>query len=1160
MVLAAVTLDDKYAQEAGRAYMNGAQAFVRLAMIQRQRDLAAGLNTAGYVTGYRGSPVHNMDREFWRAKKFLEHSHIHFHAAVNEDIAATAVWGTQTAPLFGDARYDGIFSMWYGKGPGLDRSIDALRHANLIGTSPRGGALAVVGDDHGMKSSDVAATCEPTFIDLQMPILYPSNVQEIIDLGLYGWAMSRFSGAWVGFKIVADAIDASSSVLVDPDRIQIVAPNDVEFPPDGVSARLPDVWTAQEPRLVRYKIPAALAFGRANRLNRTVFDSPRRRIGIMAAGKAYLDVRQALRELGIDDRAASDLGLSIFKISMPWPMDDGQIRDFARGLEEVIVVEEKRRVIETQVKDALYALPDGQRPRVVGRTDETGAVLVPALGEITADDVTLALAKRLRPHHAGERFKARLAFLDAKAEQQTKRTKLAINRLPYFCSGCPHNTSTKVPDGSRALGGVGCHFMSTYMDRGVITHTHMGGEGATWIGQSPFVNTKHVFQNLGDGTYYHSGLLAIRACVAANVNITYKILFNDAVAMTGGQPVDGPLDVALITQQVAAEGVKRIAVVTDDPGKYPIGYAIAAGTTIHDRSALDQVQRDLREWPGVSVLVYDQVCAAEKRRRRKRGLMDDPQRRIFINENVCEGCGDCSIKSNCLSVVPIETEFGRKRAIDQSNCNKDYSCAEGFCPSFVSVMGGRPRRAGARAAPPAHLVDLPEPILRKLDPGEVYSILVTGVGGTGVVTIGALLGIAAHMEGKGASSVDQFGMAQKGGSVYSHIRLAASPDDIQAVKLGRGEADLLLGCDMLVAGGDVALDAIDARRSHAIVNTQESITGHFTRDPDLQFPSEPLLERLAETVGKDKLDLIDATRLASGLMGDSIATNLFVLGYAYQKGLIPVSAAAIERAIELNGVAVEANKTTFAWGRRAQIDRRAVAAIARPPAVVRLRSVAKTYDEMFAKRIAELAMYQDAAYANRYRILVERAREAEMAHAKAMSGFAEAVARYAYKLMAYKDEYEVARLYANGDFRQAIEEQFDGDYKLVFHLAPPLLAPRDPVTGELKKRAFGPWVFAVFKILAKLKRLRGTKLDIFGYSVERRLERRLIADYEAVIDELIGKLAPENYALAAEIARIPEQIRGYGHVKEKHLAAAKAREAELLAAFRAPAKPVRAAE
>ncbi len=1158
MALAAVDLDDKYRLEKGRVYMTGSQALVRMAMMQGARDRAAGLETAGYISGYRGSPMHALDQQLWRAGPVVGESHIHFQPGVNEDLAATALWGTQQSGLFGDSNYDGVFGVWYGKGPGLDRSLDAMRHANLAGTAPHGGVLALVGDDHGMRSSDVPATCEPTFMDLMMPVLYPANVQEVLDFGLYGWAMSRFSGVWVGMKMIFESVDTSVSVEIDPGRVEITLPA-FEFPPGGVNIRLPDAWTAHEERLKRYKIPAATAFGRANGLNRVALESPAPRLGIVASGKAYLDLFQALRELGIDEKAAAGLGITIFKVGMPWPIDAGSLRDFGAGLEEVLVVEEKRQVVELAVKDALYSLPESRRPRVVGRYDEDGAPLVPEMGELTPEDVTRALARRLSSFHQTERIEARLAFLDAKAKQAAERSAVKIARLPYFCSGCPHNTSTRVPDGSRGQGGVGCHFMSTYMDRNVFTHTHMGGEGANWIGQAPFVKTKHVFQNMGDGTYYHSGLLAIRAAVAAKTNITYKILFNDAVAMTGGQPHDGPISVPIISHQVHAEGVGRIAVVTDEPDKYPIGTDFAPGATIHHRDALDLVQRELREWPGVSVLIYDQVCAAEKRRRRKRGKMPDPPRRMFINNRVCEGCGDCNDKSNCLSVIPIETEFGRKRAIDQSSCNKDYSCLEGFCPSFVSVTGGTPRRALARAEVPAHLADLPDPTPAAIPEGGSYGILVTGVGGTGVVTIGALIGMAAHLEGRGCAVVDQLGMAQKGGSVISHVQIAARPEDIHAVRLGAGSASLLMGCDVLVAGGDAAL--LTAREgTHAIINSHQSITGDFTRNPDLEFPSDTLEARILDAVGRSNVEFFDATRLATRLLGDSLASNLFVVGYAYQKGLLPVSAEAILRAVEINGVAVEWNKDAFIWGRRAAADLAAVEELARPMQVAPAMKLSESVDEMIARRIEDLTAYQNAGYARRYATLVRRVEEVEAVRAKGMTGLTEAVARYLYKLMAYKDEYEVARLYADGDFLKRLREQFEGDLKLEFNLAPPLLAPRNKDTGAPAKMRFGAWMLPAFGLLARFKFLRGTALDPFGRTEERRAERKLVSDYEARIAELTAALDHDNHALAVEIASVPELIRGYGHVKQRHLDAANAREAELLEMWRGTGPRASAAE
>ena len=1156
MALAATSLDDRYERESGALYLSGSQALVRLALMQKARDRRAGLNTGCFISGYRGSPMHNADKELWRAQRFLDRADIHFQPALNEDLAATACWGTQQINLFPGARFDGVFAIWYGKGPGLDRSVDAIRHANLAGTSRHGGVLAMVGDDHGMKSSDVPATSEPTFIDLMMPVLYPATVKEILEYGLYGFALSRFCGAWVGFKTVADTLDAAVSIVIDdPEWPSIVEPDDFEFPPGGVHIRLPDPWTNQESRLRRHKMDAALAFSRANRLNRRLVDAPNARFGIVSSGKAALDVMQALRDLGLDEAQASALGIRVLKVAMPHPADLEGLRAFADGLDEILVVEEKRRIIETQIKDALYALPDGRRPCVVGRRDEKGGPLLSELGELSVDAITRALARRIGRFHRSERMRERLAFLDAKETERRSRIPLAITRTPWFCSGCPHNRSTRIPRGSRAHGGVGCHYMATYMERDNLTHTHMGGEGATWIGQAPFVDTSHVFQNLGDGTYYHCGLLAIRACIAAGVDITYKILYNDAVAMTGGQPVDGPLDPMRISQQVRAEGVQRIVVVSEEPGKYAGARdRFAAGVRIEPRHALDRVQRELRECPGVSVLIYDQTCAAEKRRRRKRGKMPDPQRRVFINERVCEGCGDCSAKSNCLSVVPSDTEFGRKRRIDQSSCNKDFTCSEGFCPSFVTVHGASPRRVAAGGRVPAHLRELPEPSPPSLE-GRPYGILVTGIGGTGVVTVGAMITMAAHLEGKACSSVDQFGMAQKGGAVTSHLRLAARAEDIKAVRLNEGAADLLLGCDALVAGSDLALDTVARGHTHVIVNRHEAITGHFTRDADTVFPSRSLAARIEAAAGKGRVDLLDATRVATGLMGDSIATNLFMLGYAWQKGLVPVSAAGIERAIELNGVAVESNRETFRWGRRAAVDLDAVTALLTPRSTASaLGARADSVEALMERRTQDLVRYQDRAYADRYRALVAEARHAESRRAAGKQGFAQAVARYAYKLMASKDEYEVARLYTDGEFVAELKRYFEGDYRLEFHMAPPVFAARDPDTGLPRKRSYGPWMLRALRVLAKLKGLRGTPFDPFGYSEERRTERRLVVEYETLVRELCEGLDYENHGLAVDIASLPEGIRGYGHVKAEHLACVRERQAALLTAWRSPSE------
>jgi indolepyruvate ferredoxin oxidoreductase len=1113
------------------------------------------------VSGYRGSPLGALDQQLWKARKYLKDNHIHFQPGVNEDLAATAVWGSQQTGLFGDAKYDGVYAMWYGKGPGVDRSGDVFRHGNFAGSHPNGGVLLLAGDDHAAKSSTTAHQCEYTFMDTMIPVLNPAGVQEFLDLGLYGWAMSRFSGCWVGFKTITETVDATASVYVDPNRIDIVLPEDFEMPEGGLNIRWPDPVLAAEERHHRYKLYAALAFARANKLDRTVLDSPKRRFGIVTAGKAYLDTMQALEDLGIDETMAADLGLSVYKVGMSWPLEPSGIRQFCEGLDEVLIVEEKRAVIENQVKEQLYNWHGGQRPRIVGKfdrdyPDHPAEMQIPSYSEIDPGMVAAALARLLDRHGVlPEAQRERAQFLAQKSKAKKSGPKAPIERIPYFCSGCPHNTSTKVPEGSRALAGIGCHYMAQWMDRNTETFTQMGGEGVPWTGQAPFVTTDHVFANLGDGTYYHSGILAVRAAVAAGVNITYKILYNDAVAMTGGQPVDGPLDPMMITRQLYAEGVKKIVVVSDDTEKYPLGAEWAPGVEIEHRDDLDRVQKDLRVVPGVTALVYDQTCAAEKRRRRKRKLYPDPPRRVFINDAVCEGCGDCSVKSNCVSVVPVETEFGTKRKIDQSSCNKDYSCLKGFCPSFVSVHGATVRKGGGEAKKQDAGDDwgaLPTPKIPGLD--TPYGILVTGVGGTGVVTIGALLGMAAHIEGKGVSVLDMAGLAQKGGAVLSHVRLADKPENLHAVRISAGGADLLLGCDLVVASSPDALTKVDKGRTRAVINSHETVTGDFTRhSPTYKFPSRALVETIQDANGKQASDFVEATAVAEALMGDSIATNLFMLGYAWQKGLVPLSEDSILQAIELNAVAVDFNKESFVWGRRAAVDLKRVVETAIPDAKPAEEKAAPSLDELVERRVAFLTDYWNADYAARYRRIVETARKAEAEKAPGREGFAEAVAKYAHKTMAYKDEYEVARLYADPAFEKKLKRQFSGDYKLTVHLAPPLLSPRDPETGELKKREFGPWILKAFRAMAKMKGLRETPFDVFGRTAERKEERRLREDYLALVEELSSGLTPENHALAVELASVPDRIRGFGHIKERNLEAARQRWDALLAEFRSPA-------
>jgi indolepyruvate ferredoxin oxidoreductase len=1186
--LAEVTLDDKWTLDRGRAYMSGTQALIRLAMLQRQRDQLAGLNTAGFITGYRGSPLGAVDQTAWRAKKHLERHHIKFQPGLNEDLAATSVWGTQQVNMYPGAKYDGVFAMWYGKGPGVDRCGDVFKHANAAGTSPHGGVLALAGDDHGAKSSTLPHQSDHIFKACMMPVLFPATVQEYLDLGLHGFAMSRFAGVWVGVKTVTEVVEASASVVVDPERVNIVLPQDFHLPPGGLNIRWPDTPLEQEARLLDYKLYAALAYCRANKLNHTVVDSPHARFGIVASGKAYLDTRQALIDLGLDDETCARVGLRLFKCGMVWPLEAQTIRGFAEGLEEILVVEEKRQLIEYQFKEELFSwIGSGKRiPRVIGKFDEKdggewavpqGNWILPAHYEFSPAIVAKAIAQRISklelPNDVRARIAARLALIEAK-EKALARPRVVTERKPYFCSGCPHNTSTVVPEGSRAVAGIGCHYMVVWMDRQTSTFTQMGGEGVPWIGQAPFTAEKHIFANLGDGTYFHSGYLAVRAAVAANVPITYKILFNDAVAMTGGQPTDGQITAPMITQQMHAEGVKKIVIVTDEPTKYDAhqeldhsavnakgatgdAWKLAPGVTVHHRDELDRIQRELREYPGVSVLIYDQTCASEKRRRRKQNKPDkivfpDPARRVVINEAVCEGCGDCSVQSNCLSVEPLETEFGRKRQINQSSCNKDFSCLKGFCPSFVTVEGGRPKKGKASTA--AALPALPEPQVPSIAQGQTWGVVITGVGGTGVVTIGQLLGMAAHLEGRGLSVLDMAGLAQKGGAVFSHVQIAHAPEHLYATRIAMGEADLVLGCDLITTATNEALSKIQAGHTRAVINTAESPTADFVKNPDWSFGGGTMTQQVREAIGDDAhLASVDATQLATALMGDGIYTNPFVMGFAWQKGWIPLAHESLMRAIELNGVAVEANQRAFEWGRAAAHDLDAVKRMVAPAPVIELKR-ASTLEELVSRRVEFLTGYQNAAYAKRYADLVERVRKVESDRLNGSTKLAEAVARYYFKLLAVKDEYEVARLHSDPAFRAKIAAQFEGidgqPFKLNFHLAPPLLAKPDPVTGKVKKITFGPWMMSAFSVLARLRFLRGTAFDVFGRTEERRVERALIGEYEQLVDELLAKLNADNHAVAVELASIPEEIRGYGHVKARHLASARSKWAALLARFR----------
>ncbi|WP_186131191.1 indolepyruvate ferredoxin oxidoreductase family protein [Burkholderia gladioli] len=1151
MTLRNVSLDDKYELGENRIFISGAQAVVRMLLMQRERDRQAGLNTAGFVSGYRGSPLGGLDHQLWKAGKALSAADIVFQPGLNEELAATAVWGSQQAEMLGEGRYDGVFSLWYGKGPGVDRAGDIFRHANLAGSSRHGGALALMGDDHLAESSSAAHASEYAFADAMVPILNPAGVQEIIDYGLYGYALSRYAGTWAALKCVKDNIESTASVDLSTSRIEIVVP-ELELPPEGLNIRREVDALGQEQRMLVHKRRAVAAFVQANRLNRIVFTGgPRARLGVVTTGKSHLDTLQALRDLGIDEARANALGLRLFKIACPWPLDYEHVAEFVRGLDCVVVVEEKRALVEAQLREQLYGTP--HRPVIVGKRDEAGNPLLPATGALDSNLIGIALGERILARLGpSEEVAARLVRLREVQAAQREARSLA-SRVPHFCPGCPHNSSTRLPEGSIAGGGIGCHFMAMWMDRGTIGFTAMGVEGAQWVGQAPFSRREHFFQNLGDGTYNHSGSLALRFALTAEVNVTYKILFNDAVAMTGGQPVEGQLTVDAIARQVHAEGVKRIAVVSDEPEKYQGAMPFPKGTTVHHRSGLDALQRELREVPGVSVLIYDQTCAAEKRRRRKRGKLPDPDRRVLINELVCEGCGDCGVASNCVAIQPLETEFGRKRRIDQSSCNKDFSCLDGFCPAMVTVHGAKPRKRQARLAAIDPLQGVPTPRAYPLERG--WSAIVNGVGGTGVITIGAVLGMAAHLEGKGVGIIDMAGLAQKGGAVHSHLRIAATPAEVDCIHVAAGNADFVFGGDLVVTGSSKVLATVRHGHTRCLVNTAETMPGDFTRSADFSLPTEALKQAIRDAAGPEQVGFFDAAAASTALFGESIGANVFMLGMACQLGSLPVSPEAIERAIELNGEAAAMNLAAFRWGRRAAHEPALVLEVMSSLAATRRDQAAATIHEIVERRATFLAAYQDQAYALRYRGWIERVQMAEALATPGSSVVTEAVARGLFKLMAVKDEYEVARLHTDAHFRRQIEAEFESVERIEFHLAPPLFARRD-AQGRPRKSAYGPWIRKPFALLAGLRRVRGTWLDVFGHTAERRMERALLARYVDDLEQIVHLIVEGRVELARELAAIPESIRGFGHVKAASVAAAAERRAGILGRIAEPDAPV----
>ena len=1137
----AVALDDKYTQTSGDVYISSIQALVRLPLMQRQRDAAAGLNTAGFVSGYRGSPIGTYDFALWSARKHLEANNIRFVPAVNEELAAAAIKGTQWLDRYPSAKFDGVFALWYGKHLGVERACEAIKIGNYDGSSKHGGVLVVGADDIGGKSSITAAESDHVFIAGMLPILAPADTQEYLDYGIYGWAMSRFSGLWIGFKAVTDTIELTRTIDSDPNRVQIVLPTDFEMPPGGLNTRQGDFYPVpMERRLVDFKLPAAQAFVRSNKLDRVIFDSPRRALGIVTSGKAYLDVREALRELGIDEARAREFGIRLYKVGVVWPLETQNALAFGRGHQEVLVIEEKRPVIEEQLTHAFYHVAAADRPRITGKTDGEGRTLKPAHGELSVNQAIDIIARRVEALGlADARLKERIGALKSRRAAVVELPKTNLIRTAYFCSGCPHNTSTRTIEGSMAFTGVGCYGLVPMLmpDRKTEWAAQMGAEGTLWVGLQSFLGVPHAFQNLGDGTYFHSGILAVRQAVAAKVNITYKMLYNDAVAMTGGQPIDGKLSVEDMANQLYWEGVRPIVIVTDEPDKYPSSVSWPAGTMVRHRKELEMVQRELQQVKGVTAIIYDQTCAAEKRRRRKRNQFPNPPKRVFINQEVCEGCGDCNKKSNCVSVQPLDTEFGRKRKIDQSNCNKDFSCLEGFCPSFVTIHGGGPRK-GEASSPAAELdsvfAALPAPKTLPLD--EAYNVLITGIGGTGVLTVGALLGMAAHVDQKACSVMDITGMAQKGGSVITHLRFGATKDSLFATRLWEQSADLLIGCDLVVSTSQATLDLVRSERAHIVVNSDVVPTAQFQSNQAIDLSQDKLLDILAVRVSKDRLTAIPATSTAVRVLGDSIGTNVFMLGFALQKGLLPLSLESVEQAIRLNGVAVKDNLHALSWGRLAAHDEARVQALMSEESggAVLEEPVPKTTEEIVAHRVRHLTAYQNAAYAKEYSDFVEKVRAAEQQRLAGSTALAQTVAWSLSRLMSYKDEYEVARLYTDGNFARRIKQQFEGKYKLEFNLSPPIINPKDKTTGNPRKVAFGPWMLSGFKLLARMKGLRGTAFDIFGYTAERKSERQLIVDYKKLVEGLLPVLNSENRALIVRIAGLADTIRGYGHVKDEN--------------------------
>ena len=1132
-------LEDKYTLENGIRFLTGTQALVRIPLVQIRKDNKNNLKTACYISGYRGSPLGGYDQQILKNIDYLNANNIQFQPGINEELAATSLWGTQQSNLRGEGKYDGVFGIWYGKGPGVDRAGDALKHVNLAGTSKYGGVLALMGDDHICESSTTSHQSEFAMIDAMIPFFNPSGVQEILDYGLYGIHLSRQSGCWIGIKCVHDNVSSGATVDLNENRHLIKDVNSDFLTDEGLNIRLNDSPQAKEHRLHYHKIKVVKEFCKINKLNEIKYNFPNSKIGIVTTGKSYLDTKLAFEKIGIDKNLSKQIGIKFLKIAMPWPLENTIIEEFSQGLEKIIVVEEKRSLIETQIKEILFNT--NKNIKIIGKLDEENNDLFLSSGSLDPGIIAIKLYKHISQIHSSEKIQNNINNL--KNLLKNNNNVLNIERTPYFCSGCPHNTSTKIPENTRAITGISCAYLVQNMERNNEGFTQMGSEGASWVGESVFSNTDHIFQNMGDGTYIHSGILSIRHAVAAKTKMTFKILYNDAVALTGGQALDGLPTVAQMSRQLESEGVKKIAIITDEPNKYKSRDKFSNNSKIYDRKEIIDVQIKLSQINDTTAIIYDQTCAAEKRRRIKKSILPEPNKKIFINEKVCEGCGDCGIQSNCISIVPVETEYGRKRQIDQSNCNKDYSCVDGFCPSFVSVVGDVKLKTNVNKSLIERINStISEPILPEIQ--QSYGIMIAGIGGTGVVTIGAILATAAQIDGKGSGVLDMTGLAQKGGAVKSFLRIFNDPKEISTIRLSYGDTNLLMGFDLLVANDEEVLKTLDKQKTKSIINSDEIMTGEFTRDKNFFLPFDKMKENLINILGKNNIDFMPSNTITNKILGDSILSNMFIVGNAYQSGLIPIKANAIEHAIQLNGVSIDENIHAFRLGRHSINMKEEILNL-----IYEKEKVITNFDEKFVDRYNFLIKYQNKKYADKYKELVDYVKKCEEKISVDIKNFSNAVAINYFKLMSYKDEYEVARLYSDNEFINKINETFEGNFKINYHLSPPIFSTKDKVTGYPLKINFGSWIMILFKFISLFKFLRGTYFDLFGYFEERKIERLLINNYKDRILEICSKLTLENYALAVEIASTPDQIRGFGYIKEKNIEIAKRCEDKLMSAF-----------